>query len=58
MLCSAAYLQYFMVLMRNFFQLVVCDYSFHVAVTWWGENVGKEMEVLCKERGGTILLNL
>ena len=30
---------------------VVCDYSFHVAVTWWDESVGKEMEVLCKERG-------
>lgn len=30
---------------------VCCDYGFHVAVTWWSEDVGKEMEVLVKERG-------
>lgn len=30
---------------------VNCDYSFHVAVTWWSEKVAEEMEVLCKEKG-------
>ncbi|GAM17846.1 hypothetical protein SAMD00019534_010210 [Acytostelium subglobosum LB1] len=27
------------------------DYSLHVAVTWWSEQVAKEMEILVKERG-------
>ena len=30
---------------------VCCDYSFHVAVTWWSEQVAKEMEVLTQEKG-------
>lgn len=32
---------------------VNCDYSFHVAVTWWDEEgtVAEEMEVLTRERG-------
>uniref|UniRef100_A0A8C8A0L2 Dihydropyrimidinase n=1 Tax=Oryzias sinensis TaxID=183150 RepID=A0A8C8A0L2_9TELE len=30
---------------------VCCDYSLHVAVTWWGEQVKKEMETLAKEKG-------
>lgn len=30
---------------------VNCDYSFHVAVTWWSDEVAKEMEVLVKEHG-------
>ena len=30
---------------------VCCDYSFHAAVTWWSEQVSKEMEVLVKEKG-------
>ena len=30
---------------------VNCDYSFHVAVTWWSEQVEKEMEILTKEKG-------
>lgn len=30
---------------------VNCDYGFHVAVTWWGDSVGKEMEILTKEHG-------
>lgn len=30
---------------------VCCDYSLHVAVTWWSDQVAKEMEVLCKEKG-------
>ncbi|MCG3269058.1 dihydropyrimidinase [Yoonia sp. I 8.24] len=28
-----------------------CDYSFHMAVTWWGEQVFDEMESVVKERG-------
>ena len=27
------------------------DYSFHVAVTWWSDEVAEEMEVLVKEKG-------
>lgn len=30
---------------------VVCDYSFHVCVTWWSEQVKREMEILANERG-------
>ena len=33
------------------FVLVCCDYSFHVAVTWWNEKVKDEMRVLTTERG-------
>ncbi|MGR3436908.1 MAG: dihydropyrimidinase [Shimia sp.] len=28
-----------------------CDYSFHMAVTWWGEQVFEEMETVVRERG-------
>jgi len=28
-----------------------CDYSFHMAVTWWGEQVFNEMESVVKDRG-------
>lgn len=28
-----------------------CDYSFHMAVTWWSEQVFNEMETVVKERG-------
>ena len=28
-----------------------CDYSFHMAVTWWGEQVFNEMETVVRERG-------
>jgi dihydropyrimidinase len=27
------------------------DYSFHMAVTWWGEQVFNDMEIVVKERG-------
>ncbi|KAL7840287.1 hypothetical protein AOLI_G00256100 [Acnodon oligacanthus] len=30
---------------------VCCDYSLHVAVTWWDDTVKKEMETLVWERG-------
>jgi dihydropyrimidinase len=28
-----------------------CDYSYHMAITWWGEQVFDEMEIVVKERG-------
>ncbi len=28
-----------------------CDYSFHMAITWWGKQVFDEMEVVVRERG-------
>ncbi|KAM9797897.1 dihydropyrimidinase [Neosynchiropus ocellatus] len=30
---------------------VCCDYSLHVAVTWWSEEVKKEMEILASKKG-------
>eukprot|EP00794_Sanderia_malayensis_P016724 gene16724-18418_t len=30
---------------------VCCDYSFHVAVTWWSEQVKQEMKILTSEKG-------
>jgi dihydropyrimidinase len=30
---------------------VNCDYSFHVAVTWWGEEVSEQMGLLTREHG-------
>uniref|UniRef100_A0A8C5CPM1 Dihydropyrimidinase n=1 Tax=Gadus morhua TaxID=8049 RepID=A0A8C5CPM1_GADMO len=30
---------------------VCCDYSLHVAVTWWGEQVKREMATLAAEQG-------
>ncbi|KAK6191672.1 hypothetical protein SNE40_003299 [Patella caerulea] len=30
---------------------VCCDYALHVGVTWWSDQVAKEMEILCKEKG-------
>ena len=31
---------------------VCCDYSFHVGVTWWSDQVHEDMAVLVKEKGG------
>ena len=28
-----------------------CDYSFHMAVTWWGEQVFNDMKTVIEERG-------
>jgi dihydropyrimidinase len=28
-----------------------CDYSFHMAITWWGEQVWREMETVTREKG-------
>ena len=30
---------------------VNCDYSLHVAVTWWSEEVAKEMDLLVRDYG-------
>lgn len=30
---------------------VCCDYSLHVAITWWSDQVEKEIETVCKEKG-------
>lgn len=29
----------------------VCDYSFHMAVTWWGEQVFDDMKIVVEEKG-------
>src|SRR5262245_26079226 len=28
-----------------------CDYSFHMAITWWGEQVWQEMETIVRNKG-------
>lgn len=28
-----------------------CDYSLHVAVTWWGKQTKEEIKVLTEEKG-------
>ncbi len=28
-----------------------CDYTFHVAITWWDDNTAKDMETLVKDKG-------
>ena len=30
---------------------VCCDYSFHIGVTWWSDQVREEMGVLVREKG-------
>jgi dihydropyrimidinase len=29
----------------------VCDYAFHVVVSWWSDQVREEMGILARERG-------
>jgi len=36
---------------RGWAEKAASDYSFHVAVTWWSDQVSKEMGVLTQERG-------
>jgi dihydropyrimidinase len=36
---------------RGWAQKAACDYSFHVAVTWWSDQVRDEMATLCREHG-------
>ena len=30
---------------------VCCDYGLHCAVTWWSDQVAKEMEILTRDKG-------
>ncbi len=36
---------------RGWAEKAAADYSFHVAITWWSEQVREEMGVLARERG-------
>ncbi|MEZ4238496.1 MAG: dihydropyrimidinase [Myxococcota bacterium] len=36
---------------RGWAEKAACDYSFHVAVTWWDESVRRDMRTLATERG-------
>jgi len=36
---------------RGWAEKAACDYSFHVAVTWWGESVAADMGTLCRDHG-------
>ena len=36
---------------RGWAEKAACDYSFHVAITWWDETVRADMGTLCTERG-------
>jgi dihydropyrimidinase len=36
---------------RGWAEKAACDYSFHVAVTWWADSVGEEMGQLVREHG-------
>jgi dihydropyrimidinase len=53
---------------QSWAQESVCDYGFHVAITWWSDQVREEMGILARERGvnsfkhfmaykGSIMLN-
>jgi len=36
---------------RGWAQKAACDYSFHVAITWWDDTVREAMGVLCRDHG-------
>jgi len=36
---------------REWAEKAVADYSFHVAITWWDETVGRDMETLVRQHG-------
>lgn len=36
---------------RSWAEKAACDYSLHVAITWWGEGVPEDMELLTREHG-------
>ncbi len=33
-----------------------CDYSLHVGVTWWSDEVQRDMKVLVEEKGKIIII--
>ena len=35
---------------------VCCDYSLHVCVTWWSEQVKQEMTTIVNEKGSMLLV--
>lgn len=37
---------------------VCCDYALHVAVTWWNDEIGDEMETLVKDKGNKLIFSL
>ncbi|MCL4705665.1 dihydropyrimidinase [bacterium] len=34
-------------------KIAVADYSYHMAITWWSEQVSQEMEIVARDRGIT-----
>jgi dihydropyrimidinase len=38
-------------LWRGWAEKAACDYSFHVAITWWSDQVRADMGSLCREHG-------
>ncbi len=36
---------------RGWAEKAACDYSFHVAITWWSDAVSDEMGTLCRDHG-------
>ena len=40
---------------RGWAEKSACDYSFHVAVTWWDESVSEDMGTLTREHGRELI---
>ena len=37
--------------------MVCCDYSLHVAITWWGDETKEEIAALCTDKGKWVWYN-